>query len=170
MSQGFQKGHEGYKGRLTHGYGAAGVGRPRIYQVWANMIQRCSNPNNLDYHRYGGRGITVCARWRSFENFLADVGEVPAGLTFDRRDNDLGYNPDNWRWITQRAQCRNQEKTVMVTIDGVTKPRIEWCEQYGIDYAVVRARVNRNGWDNERAITTPVLKRTQKEKGIIQWL
>lgn len=157
----------------THGQSgntrAGGVGRTPTYQCWANMVQRCTNPNRGDFHRYGGRGITPCKRWLVFENFLEDMGERPEGTTLDRRRNSHGYTKQNCRWITQQEQCRNQDKTVMVTIDGVTKPRIVWCEDYGIPEYVVRARVNRNKWDVLRALTTPVMQRGRSDNGRIAW-
>jgi hypothetical protein len=72
------------------------------------MRQRCGNPNDRQFSDYGGRGITVCERWAKFENFLADMGERPPGLTLDRINNDGNYEPGNCRWATRLEQSRNR--------------------------------------------------------------
>lgn len=71
------------------------------------MIQRCTNPNATGYANYGGRGIKVCKRWRTFDNFLADMGERPSGdHSINRRDNDRGYTPANCEWVTKSENVR----------------------------------------------------------------
>jgi hypothetical protein len=72
------------------------------------MLQRCRNPNNRDYRNYGARGIAVCERWLSFENFYADMGDPPPGMSIDRVNNDLGYSAKNCRWATTSEQNRNR--------------------------------------------------------------
>jgi hypothetical protein len=93
--------------RLKHGH-CRNPGPTRIYEVWHSMMQRCYNPNHKAYPSYGGRGITVCERWHSFVNFLADMGESPPGKSIDRVNNDAGYELSNCRWATHSEQMRNQ--------------------------------------------------------------
>jgi hypothetical protein len=93
--------------RLTkHGHAAGKTSR--VYMAWANMLQRCTNPNLKEFKDYGGRGITVCDRWRSFEAFLADMGEPAPRLTLDRIDTNGSYGPDNTRWASRYEQVHNR--------------------------------------------------------------
>jgi hypothetical protein len=75
------------------------------------MLDRCKNPNAPKFHHYGGRGITVCDRWLTFENFYADMGERPTDLTLDRINVDGNYEPANCRWATHKEQRANRRPT-----------------------------------------------------------
>jgi hypothetical protein len=85
-----------------------GLYRSRAYQCWQNMKTRCFNPRHRAYRWYGGRGITVCERWLIFENFYADMGEPPPGMSLDRIDLHGNYEPGNCRWATVAEQLANR--------------------------------------------------------------
>jgi hypothetical protein len=93
--------------RLTHGHARKG-GQSPTYRTWRAMLQRCDYPSMNNWDWYGGRGITVCDRWRSFENFLADMGERPDGLTLDRKNPNGNYEPANCHWATWAEQMANR--------------------------------------------------------------
>lgn len=94
---------------IIHGHARAGKLSP-THNAWSAMWQRCINPKNKAYPNYGGRGITACQRWASFENFLADMGPAQPGLTLERKNNDEGYSPENCLWATRSAQRLNQRE------------------------------------------------------------
>ena len=94
----------------THGQSGGGnSARGKTYSIWASMKTRCLNPNCKDYPLYGGRGVTVCDAWLLFENFLADMGERPEGMTLDRIDPVGNYEPENCRWATLSDQSANRK-------------------------------------------------------------
>lgn len=145
----------GHANQLKHG-----KRRSRIYSIWRNMRTRCENANCDFYPDYGGRGIKICEAWLSFENFYADMGDPPEGMTLDRIDNDRGYFPGNCRWATKQEQSKNRRNARHVTAFGKTRLIAEWAEQTGTGESTIRARLNK-GWDAERAVGTPARKMDQ---------
>lgn len=123
------------------------------YTTWRGMVERCTNPKNNHWHIYGARGISVCARWRSFENFLADMGPRPDGMTLDRIDNSRGYEPGNCRWATPAQQSRNTERNVWIDWDGRRKTLKDWAADLGIAHRALTYRLRR--WPLHKAMTTP---------------
>lgn len=139
-------------GNKRHGYTDT-----RTYKVWLSMRQRCLNPNNPAYSNYGGRGVSIAPEWDSFEQFWADMGDVPDDMSIERIDNDGNYEPANCRWATRLEQGRNTRKCRPITFQGVTKTITEWAEQFGIEKSTLSQRI-RNGWDMERALNQSPLQ------------
>lgn len=126
------------------------------------MRQRCSNPNHAKFQHYGGRGIRVCDRWSAYENFVADMGMKPTGLTLDRINVDGNYEPTNCRWATQRQQLWNMRVTRKVVIAGITYVAAELAQRSGLktDTIVERSKTCKTldeVIDAKRRVFTPGL-------------
>ncbi|MGW3813444.1 hypothetical protein [Streptomyces sp. NPDC005046] len=130
-----------------------------LHVRWKNMIQRTSDPNSSSYAHYGGRGITVCERWREangqgFLNFAADMGPTfQLELTLERIDVDGPYSPENCRWATPTEQARNRRSNCLLTFQGQTRPLAEWAELLGLRGRAIWWRIHQGGWPVERALT-----------------
>lgn len=146
-----------------------GMANSREHAIWVMMKQRCINPKDSTYSKYGGRGITVCERWlESFENFFADMGPRPEGCQIDRIDNDGPYCPENCQWADRKAQCRNRRNSRRITHNGKTATIAEWSEVTGIPYFTLIRRVKHYGWSPEKALTTPVDTRKSNRRKNLQ--
>lgn len=143
--------------KRVHGESGRGATQQTpAYRTWAAMKLRCYNKNHEHYRFYGGRGISVCERWRqSYRNFLQDMGPRPTGTTLDRIDNDGPYSPDNCRWATKQEQVNNSRSVRLLTFDGQTRSISEWARVIGIQDGTIRYRLKK-GWSIEQALTAPL--------------
>jgi len=140
-----------------------GMAGTSIYTSWSMIVQRCTNPKNKAFDRYGGRGIKACDRWLKFENFLADMGERPTPQhSIDRIDNDLGYSPENCKWSTRKEQANNKRNNRPITFDGETLNLNQWMAKLGMKTSTFFSRLN-NGWTLEKTLSTPVKPRGAKK-------
>ena len=130
------------------------------YKIWDGMKQRCLNPNHTYYSEYGGRGITICERWRkSFVEFLNDVGPRPSRKhTLDRKDNDGNYEPGNVRWATRIEQENNKRSNRLLTFQGVTLSLSEMARRHNLTAGQLFDRLS-YGWSIDKALTQPIRQR-----------
>ena len=129
-----------------------GIHRSRhpLYFTWAGMHSRCRNPKNKTYH---GRGITVCERWLSFNDFCDDMGPCPSSRhTIERIDGSKGYIPDNCRWATYTEQNQNTRKNVILEHDGNRFCVSEWARRVGISTQTIDWRLG-HGWSVKDTLT-----------------
>lgn len=123
-----------------------GLYKHPAYQVWADMKQRCRNPNIRNYKNYGGRGIKVCEEWESFENFCKwaeENGYAPGcGFSIDRIDVNGDYCPENCRWVKREVQDRNKRTNVMITFNGETKCAQDWSHEFGLARSALAQRIS----------------------------
>lgn len=144
----------------------------RIYQVWASMKDRCSNPNSQNYKWYGGKGIIVCEEWKnSFESFYKWALEngykedaKRGAYTLDRIDTNGNYEPSNCRFVNTKIQSRNKSTTFYLTHNGVTKSLADWSEEVGILATTIDSRIRKHGWSIEKALTTPTYSCGRRRK------
>ncbi len=150
------------KNKTTHG-----MAHTRIYNAWHSMKARCYNPTNHNYHRYGGRGISVCDEWKdSFESFYewATSNGYSDDLTLDRVDNNGNYCPDNCRWVTTKVQNNNREVSINITYNGKTQNLSQWCKELNLPYMRIYQRLVTYGFSFEEAITEPTHLRSGKRR------
>lgn len=127
------------KAATTHGHTSEGSTTPE-FRSWDHMLQRCNNPNNDQYHDYGGRGVLVCDRWLVFANFLDDMGRRPEGTSLDRIGNGLLYSKEHCRWATRSQQADGRRCTRWVTISGARITLKAASELFGVKFKTLSAR------------------------------
>lgn len=138
-------------GRLNKTHGAS---YSALYNRYKAMLNRCHNPNNSSFERYGGKGIRVCDRWRhSYAAFYEDMGEPPPGFTLDRIDNSKGYSPENCRWASTKQQANNSSKARIITFNGKSMNVTEWAKFLGMTQGALSERLEK--WPVEKALTLP---------------
>lgn len=127
------------------------------YTIWTGMMQRCTNPKTTNYANYGGRGISVCEEWRSFDIFYRDMGTRPSlAHSLERRNNEAGYNKSNCYWATAKQQSRNMRRNVIIEFGGRSMCVAEAAERACLPYSAVYQRLFVYGWDVRRALTAPI--------------
>ena len=129
-----------------------GMKNTKVYKTWESMKTRCGNIKRPDYMNYGGRGISVCESWLTFENFFADMGNPPPGSTLERIDNNGNYEPANCRWASRIDQGNNKRNNRFYEYNGVKKTLSELARDYDIKYLTLYKRVVVRGWPIDRAI------------------
>lgn len=122
-----------YPPHLIHG-----MAETPTYKSWSHMIQRCTNPANKSYQKYGGRGIKVCERWFSFESFYADMGKKPKGLTIERIDNSGNYEPGNCKWATYKEQANNTRRNVRFAVGNEILTWSQLIDKTGLSKYIAR--------------------------------
>ena len=135
------------KGNFKHGMKGT-----RTYASWKGIKERCLNKNCKDYKNYGGRGITICPEWLTFENFYNDMGKRPIGLSIDRINNNGNYCKENCHWATIEEQANNKRTNHLITYQGKTQTLAQWEKELEISRGIIRGRL-KLGWSVEKALT-----------------
>lgn len=141
----------------------------KLYYIWVEMRQRCSNENSNRFKLYGARGISVCEEWEDFEKFYkwSHNNGYEEGLSIDRIDNDGNYDPSNCRWVNQKEQCNNKRTNKYITYRGKTQSLMKWSKELGLNYYTLRSRA-RNNWTVEEMFTIPMEGRSYDRNNMLR--
>ena len=160
------------KAMTTHG-----LTKHPLFTVWFDMNRRCYDVSRKDYKHYGGRGISVCDRWRRvnpedsapIENFIEDMfSTYDENLEIERVDVNLGYSRENCTWVTRRIQVINRRpsgskfNTHFIEFDGKRLCISQWADEVGLNSQVLVDRLSKLGWSVEKTLTTPLMERGKK--------
>lgn len=151
--------------RAKHGHNRRGSKKSPTYITWTKMNDRCNSPKCREYKWYGGRGITISDRWRSFVNFLEDMGERPIGHTLDRIDFNGNYEPSNCRWVTQKEQANNTRRNIHISHNGTTRTVAEWADLLGLKYETLYCRIFKFCMPLEKALSKDLYSPSPGSKG-----
>jgi hypothetical protein len=144
------------KRNTTHGMSGS-----QEFSSWSCMLTRCNNKKHKFYKNYGGRGIVVCERWKSFDNFIKDMGLKPKGYDLDRINNALGYFKENCRWVSRKRNCNNKSNNHILEYCGIKKSISEWATIKGLKVATLWQRV-RKGWLIKDALNSKIGSRSNR--------
>ncbi len=137
------------------------------YKTWKGIRQRCFNPNNHDFHHYGGRGITICDKWDKYTEFIKDMGRAPSPKhSIDRIDFNGNYEPRNCRWVTHQVQVSNSRHNHVIEFNGQRRTLSEWARFIGIKPSRLSDRINTLGWSIEDALSKKVDKHVKLKSEI----
>lgn len=142
-------------------HGLCGESGNKPYSAWHSMVARCYNPKAKNFPNYGGRGITVCERWRyDPSNFFNDMGYPDdEKLTLERIDVNGNYEPTNCKWASMKDQQRNKRDNVIIEFNNEKLCVSEWCERLNLKSSTLRNRLTVRGWSIEKSLTTPARKK-----------
>lgn len=152
--------------------------RNKLYDIWANMKQRCLYEKREDFKYYGGKGVKVCDEWLNYKNFKkwAIENEYQEGLSLDRIDFDGNYEPSNCRFISMEEQQRNKSNNVNLTYRGRTQTLTEWAREYNLHYRTLKSRLELGYTVDEalnkedgKLLNSPLYKYKGEEKSLTQW-
>lgn len=156
---------------IKHGHNRRNGKKSPTYISWTKMNDRCNSQNASEYKWYGGRGVSICDRWKSFNNFLQDMGERPKGTSLDRIDVNGNYEPSNCKWSNIKEQANNTQRNIFITHNGQTKTVAVWADCLGLKYDTLFARLYKYGWPIEVALASekykpipnkPVISKTER--------
>lgn len=149
-----------------HGHTSRSGSSP-TYRSWANMVGRCTQPSSPAFAYYQSQGVTICERWRSFENFLADMGERPTlGHSIDRHPDMTGnYEPGNCRWATKKQQANNRKDNTFVEFRGTQMTIADLARFANVPYELLQKRIVRFKWPIEEAVTRPLSRGRRRDLG-----